>query len=245
MRNILICGATSAIARKTARLFARDGDRLFLAGRNAEKLHAVARDLEVRGARQSECFVADLNDFDLHETIIRNAMESLDGLDTVLVAHGTLSDQEACEKEYRLAEQEFRTNFLSIVSLLTPIANIFEKQGYGSIAVISSVAGERSRQSNYVYGTAKGALSLFLQGLRNRLHHKGVHVLTVKPGFVDTPMTTHLEKNVLFACPEGIARGIYRAIAGKKDIVYVPGYWRIIMAVVRHIPEYCFKRLEL
>jgi len=245
MRNILIFGATSAIARETARLFARDGDRLFLVGRNEEKLHATARDLEVRGARQSECFVADLNDFDRHETIIRNAMESLDGLDTVLVAHGTLSDQEACEKEYRLAEQEFRTNFLSAVSLLTPLANIFEKQGYGSIAVISSVAGERGRRSNYVYGTAKGALSLFLQGLRNRLHTKGVHILTVKPGFVDTSMTEHLPKNILFARPEDIAKGIYRAINKKKDIVYLPGYWRLIMTIIDHIPEIYFKRLNL
>jgi short-subunit dehydrogenase len=214
-------------------------------GRNAEKLHAIARDLEVRGARQSECIVADLNDFDQHETIIRNAMVSLDGLDTVLVAHATLSDQEACEKEYRHAEQEFRTNFLSAVSLLTPLANTFEKQGYGSIAVISSVAGERGRQSNYVYGTAKGALSLFLQGLRNRLHSKGVHVLTVKPGFVDTPMTEHLPKNILFARPEDIAKGIYRAMTKKKDIVYLPGYWRLFMTIIDHIPEKYFKRLNL
>jgi len=245
MRKILVCGATSAIARETARLFARDGDRLFLVGRNAEKLHAIARDLEVRGARQSVCFVADLNDFDRHETIIRNAMESLDGLDTVLVAHGTLSDQEACEKEYRIAEQELRTNFLSVVSLITPIANIFEKQGYGTIAVISSVAGERGRQSNYVYGTAKGAVSLFLQGLRNRLHTKGVHVLTVKPGFVDTPMTEHLPKNILFVQPEDIAKGIYMAITKKKDTVYLPGYWRLIMALIKKIPEANFKRLRL
>jgi hypothetical protein len=209
------------------------------------KIQAVARDLNVHGANKTECFAVDLNDFDLHETIIRNAMESLDGLDTVLVAHGTLSDQEACEKEYRLAEQEFRTNFLSVVSLLTPIANIFAKQGYGSIAVISSVAGERGRQSNYVYGTAKGALSLFLQGLRNRLHTKGVHVLTVKPGFVSTPMTEHLPKNILFARPEDIAKGIYRAITKKKDIVYLPGYWRPIMTLIKKIPEAYYKRLRL
>ena len=245
MRKILICGATSAIARETARLFARDGDCLYLVGRDINKLQGVARDLKVRGANKTDCFAVDLNDFDRHETIIRNAMESLDGLDTVLVAHGTLSDQEACEKEYRLAEQEIRTNFLSVVSLLTPIANIFEKQGYGSIAVISSVAGERGRQSNYVYGTAKGAVSLFLQGLRNRLHSKGVHVLTVKPGFVDTPMTEHLPKNPLFAQPEDIAKGIYRAITRKKDIVYLPGYWRLIMTVINHIPEEFHKRLRL
>jgi hypothetical protein len=245
MRNILICGATSAIARETARLYARDGDRLFLAGRNAEKIQAVARDLAVRGAAKADCFAADLNDVDLHETMIREAVESLGGLDIVLIAHGTLSDQKSCERDYRLAEREFRTNFLSVVSLLTSIANLFERQGGGSIAVISSVAGDRARQSNYVYGTAKGAVSLFLQGLRNRLHSKGVHVLTVKPGFVDSPMTTHLEKNALFARPEVIARGIYRAIAGKKEVVYLPPWWRFIMTVVRHVPEAWFKRLRL
>jgi short-subunit dehydrogenase len=245
MRKILICGATSAIARETARLFARDGDRLFLVGRNAQTLEAVARDLAVRGAEKAEWFAADLNDFGLHETIAGKAVDSLGGLDTVLVAHGTLSDQKACETDRRLAELEFRTNFLSVVSLLAPIADLFERQGGGCIAVISSVAGDRGRGSNYVYGAAKGALSLFLQGLRNRLHGKGVHVLTVKPGFVDTPMTAHLKKNALFARPEDIARGIYRAIAGKKDVVYLPGYWRIIMAVIKHIPESYFKRLGL
>jgi short-subunit dehydrogenase len=245
MRKFLIFGATSAIARNTARLYARDGDRLFLAGRNAEKIQAVARDLLVRGAGKADYFTADLDDIDLHETVIRKAVESLGGLDTVLIAFGTLSDQKACEQDYRLAEREIRTNFLSVVSLLTSIANLFERQGGGSIAVISSVAGDRARRSNYVYGTAKGAVSLFLQGLRNRLHHKGVHVLTVKPGFVDTPMTAHLRKNALFARPEDVARGIYRAMAEKKDVVYLPGYWRFIMAVVRHIPESGFKRLGL
>jgi short-subunit dehydrogenase len=244
MRKILICGATSAIARETARLYARDGDRLFLVGRNAEKIQAVARDLAVRGVGKADSFTADLNDVDLHETMIRKAVESLGGLDTVLIAHGTLSDQKSCEADYRLAEREYHTNFLSVVSLLTSIANLFEMQGGGSIAVISSVAGDRARRSNYVYGTAKGAVSLFLQGLRSRLHSKGVHVLTVKPGFVDTPMTAHLGKNPLFARPEEIARGIYRAIAEKKDVVYLPSWWRIIMTVVRHVPEAWFKRLR-
>jgi short-subunit dehydrogenase len=244
MRKILICGATSSIARETARLFARDGERLYLVGRDMSKIQTVASDLNVRGANKTDCFAADLNDFDLHDTIIRNAIKSLCGLDTVLVAHGTLSDQEACEKEYRLAEKEFRTNFLSVVSLLTPIANIFEKQGYGSIAVISSVAGDRGRRDNYVYGTAKGAASLFLQGLRNRLCSRGVYVLTIKPGFVDTPMTAHLPNNFLFVQPEEVAIGIYRAIKAKKNVVYLPGYWRLIMSLIKIIPEAYFKRLQ-
>jgi short-subunit dehydrogenase len=193
----------------------------------------------------ADCLTADLNDFDLHEAIIAKAVESMGGLDIVLIAHGTLSDQKACEADRRLAELEFRTNCLSVISLLAPIADLFERQGGGCIAVISSVAGDRGRGSNYVYGAAKGAVSLFLQGLRNRLHPKGVHVLTIKPGYVDTPMTAHLENNALFARPEDIARGIHRAIARKKDVVYLPSFWRFVMAIVRHIPEPFFKRLRL
>ena len=245
MKKVLICGATSAIAQETAKLFARDGDRLFLVGRNAEKLEAVSRDLVVRGAEIAECFAADLNDFDRHETILRGALGSLGGLDAVLIAHGSLSDQRVCEKDFQLAEKEFRTNFLSVVSLLTPIADHFERQGRGTIAVISSVAGDRGRGSNYVYGAAKGALSLYLQGLRNRLHASGVHVLTVKPGLVDTPMTAHLEKNGLFARPEEVAKGIYGAIAARKDAVYIPCWWQIVMTVVKLIPENLFKRVRL
>ncbi len=245
MRRVLIIGATSAIALETARLFARDGDSLFLVSRNEEKLDAVTRDLTVRGAGKTDRFQADLNDFSLHETIIERAVESLQGLDIVLIAHGSLSDQKACEKNYRLAEEELRTNFLSVVSLLTPLANFFERQGRGCIAVISSVSGDRCKRSNYLYGTAKGAVSLFLQGLRNRLHDKGVHVLTVKPGFVDTPMTAHMDKTFLFAQPGAVAREIYRAIQKRKDIVYLPFFWRFLMAGIRHIPERYFKRMGL
>ncbi len=245
MRKVLIFGATSAIARETARLFARDGDFLFLVARDGERLRAVAKDLAVRGAKRVECFTADINRFDLHERILPNAIESLGGLDVVLVAHGSLPNQEACEKEYAEAEEALRTNFLSVVSLLTPIANFFEKEGRGSIAVISSVAGDRCKRSNYLYGTAKGAVSLFMQGLRNRLAPRGVQVLTVKPGYVDTPMTAHMEKTFLLAEPEAVAKGIARAIRKRKDVVYLPFYWRFIMSLIRLIPERRFKRMGL
>ena len=141
------------------------------------------------------------------------------------IAHGTLGDQQKSAEDYTVAERELRTNLLSVISLLTPIANYFEEQKSGVIAVISSVAGDRGRQSNYVYGTAKGGLNIFLQGLRNRLNPAGVCVLTIKPGFVDTPMTEGIKKNPLFASPETIAKGIYTAIAAKRDIVYLPWFW--------------------
>ena len=245
MRKILIFGAMSAIAQATARRFAKDGDQFFLVGRKEENLQAVVADLMVRGAPKVDFFTADLNDFDLHEKIISRAIASLGSLDIVLVAHGTLGDQSACQKDYLKAEHELRTNFLSIVSLLTPIANIMETQRRGCIAVISSVAGDRGRQSNYIYGCAKGAVTLFLQGLRNRLQKSSVDVLTIKPGFVDTPMTASLKKGLLFVGPDAVARGIYHGIILKKDVVYIPIFWKFIMLIVRCIPESLFKRMKL
>jgi len=245
MRKILIIGATSAIAHETAKLFAKQHHALFLVGREVAKLKVMAEDLKVRGASQVNYGELDVNQFEQHSSMLTQACESLGGLDTVLIAHGTLDDQAACEREYRLAEQCLRTNFLSVVSLLTLIANRLEPQGYGCLAVISSVAGDRGRQSNYVYGTAKGAVSLFLQGLRNRLHRANVCVLTIKPGFVDTPMTAHFKKGALWAQPEVIAQGIYRAIEKRKNVVYLPWFWGIIMMIIHHIPESIFKRLKL
>lgn len=246
MRRVLILGATSAIAQETARIFASKGDRIFLVGRSAEKLGAVAADLRLRGSPQVDFEAIDLNDFDRHEALIATASEKLGGLDTALVAHGTLGDQKASEREWKVAEAEIRTNFLSAASLLTVIANRFEAQKRGAIAVISSVAGDRGRQSNYVYGAAKAALTTFTDGLRNRLFASGVTVVTVKPGFVDTPMTAHIQKKgPLFVKPDVIARGIYRSIAKDRGVVYLPGFWRLIMAIIRSVPEGIFKRLKL
>ncbi|RMF94383.1 MAG: SDR family oxidoreductase [Nitrospinota bacterium] len=245
MQRILIAGATSMIAQETARLFAADGDRFFLVGRHAEKLEAVAEDLRVRGAAQVDTFCLDLTRLDRHEELWQQALSTLGQVDILLIAHGTLPDQQRCQQSVPETLQALNTNFLSVVSLLTLAANYFEARRAGCIAVISSVAGERGRQSNYVYGTAKGAVSLFLQGLRNRLFPAGVAVLTIKPGFVDTPMTAAMEKNRLFASPATVAQGIYRAIRQRKDVVYLPWFWRWIMLIIRLIPERVFKRLRL
>ena len=245
MTNVLIVGATSAIAHETAKHFAAAGDRLFLVARNAEKLATVANDLSVRGAAQVETFVLDVNDFDRHQEMLRAAEDALGPLDVVLIAHGVLPDQKAAEQDVSLALDAFKTNALSVIALLTPIANTFEKRGRGTIAVISSVAGDRGRQSNYVYGAAKAAVTAFLSGLRNRLYRAGVQVITIKPGMVDTPMTAHMRKGPLFASPEKVGEDIYNAILKGKDVVYTPWYWRIIMKVIVHIPESIFKRLKL
>jgi len=244
--KVLIVGATSAIAEATARLYAVRGDRLYLVARNAEKLSAISADLQVRGASWVGSMVMDACDTERHEEMLNAAVDGLDGLDIVLIAHGTLPDQQVAQQSYPAALQVLQDNFLSVVSMLTGMANFFEQQGHGSIAVISSVAGDRGRQSNYVYGTAKGGLSVFLQGLRNRLAHAGVNVLTVKPGFVNTPMTAHLNgSGPLWAEPAQIAEGIVKGIDRERSVIYLPGFWRLIMIIICAIPEALFKRLKL
>jgi decaprenylphospho-beta-D-erythro-pentofuranosid-2-ulose 2-reductase len=244
-RGILVVGATSAIAEATSRIFARRGDRIYLLGRRADQLAAMAADLAVRGAAATGCAVLDANDHSRHAAAIQEADAALGGIDVVLIAHGSLPDQAACERDAARALAAIGTNALSVISLLTELANRFEARGCGTIAVIGSVAGDRGRQSNYIYGTAKAAVETFLQGLRNRLHPKGVHVLTIKPGFVDTPMTAGFRKGPLWTTPERVARGIVAAIDARADVAYLPGYWRLIMLCVRAIPERIFKGMSL
>ena len=244
-KRILIIGATSAIAEATARAWATENNQLYLVARNEERLQSIAKDLDIRGAHTVEYTTLDANDFDAHQPVINAAIQSLGGLDIALIAHGTLSDQKACEQDFSVALTELNTNAISVMSLLTHLANYFEAQKQGTLAVISSVAGERGRQSNYVYGAAKGAVSIFMQGLRQRLDKSGVHVLTIKPGFVDTPMTKNLKKGVLWAQPHAIAKLINKGMANKKNIMYTPGYWALIMAVIKAIPERLFKKLAL
>ena len=243
--KILIIGATSAIAHETAKFFARDGAELFLVGRTAEKLEDVSNDLKVRGAKRTETFLLDLSDLVRHQEMIQTAIETLGGLDMVLIAHGTLSDQQLCQQSAAKTLEELTTNFMSVISLLTILANYFEQQKRGCIAVVSSVAGDRGRRSNYVYGTAKGGVSIFLQGLRSRLSTSGVTVVTVKPGLVDSPMTASLKKGLLFAQPAKVGKGIYKAMMKGREVVYLPWFWRPIMAVVRSLPEPIFKKLSV
>lgn len=246
MRKVLIVGATSAIAQATARLFAARGDHLFLAGRAADRLDMVRQDLKVRGAGSVEVVALDANERARHEALLEAAERAMGGLDTVLIAHGVLSDQKACEASVERMLADIETNALGVIALLTLIANRFEARRAGTIAVISSVAGDRGRKSNYVYGSAKGMVTLFLQGLRNRLAGAGVQVLTIKPGFVDTPMTAGIAKGgPLWATPDTIAAGIVAAIEKGRDVVYLPWFWRPIMLIIRLIPERVFKRLSL
>lgn len=245
VRRVLIIGATSAIAEATARMLAERGDALYLVARNEPRLGAIAADLAVRGSPRVGSEVLDANDFAAHEQMLARAETFLSGYDTVLVAHGTLSDQKACEGSVELTMREINTNALSVIAMLTRIANRLEARQSGTIAVISSVAGDRGRGSNYVYGSAKALVTAFLSGLRQRLGKCGVNVLTIKPGFVDTPMTAAFEKGLLWARPERIAQGIVRALDRQSGTIYLPGFWRPIMLVIRAIPESLFLRLSL
>jgi len=245
MSRTLIIGATSAIAEATARKLAERAGSLYLVARNGERLAAAAADLAVRGSPRLGSEVLDANDIAAHAAMLDRAERFLSGLDTVLIAYGTLSDQKACERSVELTLRELHTNALSVVALVTEIANRMAPRGTGTIAVISSVAGDRGRGSNYVYGSAKALLTAFLSGLRQRMRPHGVAVVTIKPGFVDTPMTAQFAKGALWASPERVADGIVRALARKPGTVYLPGFWQPIMFIVRAIPERVFVRLSL
>jgi len=243
--RVLVVGATSAIAAETARAYAAGGARLFLTGRNPDRLAAVAADLRVRGAAAVETVVLDATDHRRCEAVGEAAWAAFGGLDVALIAHGVLPDQARCQASVTEAVAALDVNFTSVVALLTPLVNRFEAARHGCIAVITSVAGDRGRQSNYVYGAAKGGLDRFLEGLRNRLYHAGVAVVTLKPGFVDTPMTAGLKRGPLFASARRAGRAVHRAIERRRDVAYVPWFWRPIMCLIRALPEFVFKRLRL
>jgi decaprenylphospho-beta-D-erythro-pentofuranosid-2-ulose 2-reductase len=238
-------GATSSIAIATMRRLATPQTRFMLVARNTRKLSAVAQDLLTRGAASAETWVADLDDTAAHPEMLNTAVERLGEIDLALIAHGVLGDQAAAEADYATAASILQTNFLSAVSLITWLANYFQARRSGTLAVISSVAGDRGRKSNYVYGASKGGLNVFLDGVRNRLDRDGVHVMTIKPGFVSTPMTAHIPQNALFASPEQVARGIIGALERRRDLVYIPWFWAGIMLLIRAIPRRFFKKLNL
>lgn len=243
--NVVVFGATSAIALATSRIYAARGASLYLVARNQERLSVAAADAQVWGATNVYTRTLDLDDTDAHASLLDDVTEKFPRLDIALVAHGVLGDQARAQQDFAVAKAILHTNLLSVVSLVTLLANHFEKSKAGTIAVISSVAGDRGRMSNYVYGTSKAALTVFLGGLRNRLNKQCVHVLTIKPGFVASPMTAHLKHGVFSVSPQRIAQGIVSAIDRKKDVVYLPWFWRPIMRILRGIPEGIFKRMNL
>ncbi len=246
MNKILVIGATSALAEATARLWAAEGHRLHLIGRDAERLAAIAADLKVRGAEAVTVERSDLLDHAGHAAAIDRAIASLDGLDIALIAHGSLGDQKACEADVGLALRELDTNAISVVSLLTLLGDRCAARQHGTIAVIGSVAGDRGRKSNYVYGAAKGLVGLFAEGMQHRFADSPVRLVLIKPGPTDTPMTAHLKTaGARLADPAKVAAAIHRAIGRGTPVAYVPGIWRPIMWLIRNLPRPLFNRLDI
>lgn len=238
--RVAIFGATSTVAQSVARRYAERGARLALIGRDPTKLATLAESL---GSAVSFVSAQDFAETAQAEGTVRAAFEALGGFDIALIAHGLLGDQLRSEQELSVALEIEHVNYTSVVALLIPLANLLAAQQRGQIAVISTVAAERGRPRNYTYAAAKGALNVYLQGLRSRLYREGVSVHTIKLGPTDTPMSADHEKNVLFATVERAADGIVSALARGREEAFVPGYWRPIMFIVRNLPEPLFQRV--
>ncbi|QDK45330.1 short-chain dehydrogenase [Bdellovibrio sp. ZAP7] len=245
MKKILIIGATSAIAQETSKVYATAKNELILWGRNSQMLEAIASDLRVRGAGKVSVISHDLNDLSSHQKLVNDIWTNHGSVDVVLVAHGVLGDPRKAEVDQAEMLHLLNSNFVSHASLLTYIAPKMVAQKNGTIAVISSVAGDRGKQSNYVYGSAKAGMTCFLDGMRNRLFGTGVHIVNLKLGPVDTPMTKDHKKSPLFGKAPQVGAGIARAIEDQKNTVYLPFFWRYIMWIICSIPENIFKRLRL
>ena len=242
-QKILILGATSAIARATAAAYAKRGDTLFLAARDMSELKRIASDLFVRFGNEVKYGYFDAKQTDLHGAFLQHVISELESLDGMLLAFGYLADPQI-NADFSEYDQVITSNFTGAVSILNICAEYFAKHKRGFMIGIGSVAGDRSRQENHIYGVAKGALALYLQGLRARLCKQGVRVITVKPGFVDSPMTFGRQGLFLVAKPEKIGEQIVATLNKKRDVVYLPWFWYFIMLLVKLIPERIFKHMR-
>ncbi len=244
MGTVVVLGATSAIAEQACRLWAGRGERLFVAARDVAAVESIAADLQIRGAEDVAFGRYDATEPASLPDIVEKAWSWAGDVDVTLIAHGTLPDQSLCDRDPPLARREFEINGTSVVELASLVAARLETQGRGTLVVIGSVAGDRGRANNAIYGSAKAAVAAYCSALRQRLTRSGVGVLLVKPGFVDTPMTASLPKGWLWAKPEAVARKIVSAIDRRRSTVYTPWFWRWIMLAVRSIPESVFRRMR-
>ncbi|MCB1616921.1 MAG: SDR family oxidoreductase [Pseudomonadales bacterium] len=245
-KKIFISGATSAIAHAFARRYAVQGAHFCLLGRNPEKLAIVKDDLLARGASSVETVVIDFSSRHDYTATVNQAWQQASGFDIALLAQGVLTDEKRSHTDLAYLQESFQVNALSVIQLATVLGEKFAEQGKGSLLLISSPAGDRGREKNYVYGSAKAAVSVFCDGLRNRLNKTGVQVVTVKPGFIRTPMTTGFDQSgPLWADADVVASDLENAIIKGKSSLYTPWFWRYIMLVIRHIPEFIFKKLSI
>ena len=240
----LIVGASSSIGRAFARHAAGEGADLLLAGRDGDDLQRTANDAMARGGGRAEVLTFDAEDFDSHQAFVDACVGKAERLN-VLVLFGAMPEQDDIDLDFDLARRTVHVNYLGAVSLLSRLAPHLETRGEGKVVVLSSVAGDRGRIKNYVYGSAKGALNLYLQGLRARLCRHGVSVTTIKAGFLDTDMTFGLPGLFLVASPEACAAACWRFAEKGREVAYFPFFWWGIMTIIRSIPEPIFKRLNI
>ncbi|UCH74302.1 MAG: SDR family oxidoreductase [Rhodospirillales bacterium] len=240
----LVLGASSSVARAFARVAAEDGADLILAGRDLEDLKCTAADVVARTGRAAEVLDFDAEDLASHEGFAAEAVRRA-GFLNVFLTFGAMPEQEEIDADFALAERAIAVNYSGAVSVLHRLAPYLEAQGAGHVVVLSSVAGDRGRLKNYVYGSAKAGLNTYLQGLRARLFRKGVSVTTIKPGFMDTDMTWGLDGMFLVASPDEVARACLKAAKKRRHVVYVPFFWWGIMTIIRHIPEFIFKKMNI
>lgn len=244
--HVCIVGATSTIARAVAARLAAAGAVLHLAARNVAEAERIGRDLHIRHRADVSWSAFEATDYRAHASLLDTAATAMGGLDGVVVAVGRLGDQDRSERDPAHLRQTIEVNYTAVVSLLAVTARYLEAQGHGWMVVLSSVAGDRGRPSNYAYGSAKAGLTAFLEGLRGRLHGSGVHVCTVKPGPVDTRMTFGMDDPPpLLADPASVAADVVTAIERRKDVCYTPAVWRYIMTALRMVPASVFKKLDL
>jgi len=242
-RWLLILGANSDIAVATARRFAKEGWNIQLASRDVDNLNKEASNLQLRYGVEAREYFFDALNYASHRDFYASLETKPDG---VIVAFGFLGDQQTAQKEFTVAQEIIESNYLGAVSILEVIAQDFENRGNGFIAGISSVAGDRGRASNYIYGSAKAGFSAYLGGLRHRLFKAGVHVMTVKPGFVATKMTAGMDlPKKLLASPHDVADAIFYGVHAKRNTIYVKNIWRFIMLIITHLPESLFKKTKL
>jgi len=243
MKNVLILGATSDMAQAIARKFAAEEWGLILAALEPDLLEPIAGDLRVRSRGPVTALAFDATDFASHRAFYESLSEKPD---VVICVFGYMGDQMAARTDFDEVHRTIDINLTGAISILNVVAADFEKRGQGAIAGISSVAGDRGRQSNYIYGCAKAGFTAYLSGLRNRLAKKGVHVMTVKPGFCRTKMTENMELPAsLTAEPDQVADAVFKGLEKKKNVVYTLWMWRYIMLIIRHIPEPIFKKMGM
>jgi short-subunit dehydrogenase len=243
--SVLILGATSRIAQQLAHRYAAAGHGVYVAARDEAEAAHIAADLRVRHQVRTAAGPFDAQDFASHGALVEAAEVALGPIEVAVLAFGAMGDQGGSEANFESARQVIEVNYTGAVSVCEAIARGMVERGAGSIIGISSVAGDRGRQSNYMYGSAKGAFTLYLQGLRNRLFKQGVHVMTVKLGFVDTRMTFGMQTGIPIASPEKVAAAIHHGHQRRVDSLYYPRFWKGIMGVIKVIPEQAFKRLNL